>query len=267
MICAHAKELIAASWQGQLDRRDAAALNQHLETCAECSAEMATLGGLWNTLSDMPVPEPSQALQVRWQSTLESLIIAAAPSNPKVPRISTNWLANIWPRTPVWQAAIALACLVVGLLIGTTVQRPNPEIAKLHEEIASTRDMVALSLLQQQSATERLRGVNYTGRMPNMEPEVISALVQAVKEDASVNVRLAAIDALNKASGNPGVLQSLTRSLPQQDSPMVQAALIDYLVDARAHQALPMLRQLAMQPNLNPAVLERTHFALRELSQ
>jgi len=266
MICSHAKELMAAYWLAQSTQRELGsaeqpALRQHLETCAECSAEMAVLGGLWERLADIPAPEPSQALTVRWHSTLESLMASNKP-------VSRTWsFANLWPSSPVWQAAVAVACLLIGLLAGTNLPRRNKEIAQLHEEIASTREMVALSLLQQQSATERLRGVDYTGRMHTMEPEVVSALTEAVAHDPSVNVRLAAIDALSKASGSPGVLQSLTQSLPRQDSPMVQAALIDYLVEARDRKALGALRQLAAQPDLNPAVLERTHFALQQLSQ
>jgi hypothetical protein len=266
MMCSHAKELMAAYWQRELAGDDQPALQRHLETCAECSAEMAALGGLWERLADIPAPEPSQALNVRWQSTLESLIPSSViPSNKPVSR---TWpFANLWPSSPAWQAAIALACLLIGIFAGANLPRQNKEIAKLHDEIASTREMVALSLLQQQSATERLRGVDYTGRMQTMEPEVVSALTEAVAHDPSVNVRLAAIDALSKASGSPGVLQSLTQSLPRQDSPMVQAALIDYLVEARDRKALGALRQLAAQPDLNPAVLERTHFALRQLSR
>ncbi len=270
MMCTHAKELMAAHWQRELAGDDEPALTQHLETCAECSAEMAALGGLWERLADMPAPEPSPALHARWQSTLETLLDSNKDSRRSVSR---TWsFANFWPSNPLWQGAVALACLLIGLLAGANLPRRNKEIAKLHEEIASTRDMVALSLLQQQSATERLRGVDYTGRMKTMEPEVVSALTEAVAHDPSVNVRLAALDALShtalsKASGSPGVLQSLTRSLPRQDSPMVQAALIDYLVEARDRSALGTLRQLAAQPDLNPAVLERTHFALQQLSQ
>jgi hypothetical protein len=265
MMCSHAKELMAAHWQGELAGDDEPALKRHLETCAECSAEMAALGGLWERLAGMPAPEPSQALHARWQSTLETLVDSNKESNRSASR---TWsFANFWPTRPVWQAAVAVACLLIGILAGANLPRRNKEIAKLHEEIASTRDMVALSLLQQQSATERLRGVDYTGRMKTMEPEVVSALTEAVAHDPSVNVRLAAIDALSKASGSPGVLQSLTQSLPRQDSPMVQAALIDYLVEARDHKALGTLRQLAAQPDLNPAVLERTHFALQQLTQ
>jgi len=272
MMCGHAKELMAAHWQKEITSDDQQALRQHLETCAECSAEMAALGGLWERLADMPAPEPSQALHARWQSTLETLVDSNRDSNTNK-SVSRTWsFANFWPTNPVWQAAVALACLLIGLLAGANLPRRNKEIAKLHEEIASTREMVALSLLQQQSATERLRGVDYTGRMQTMEPEVVSALTEAVAHDPSVNVRLAALDALSntalgKVSGSPGVLQSLTQSLPRQDSPMVQAALIDYLVEARDRKALGTLRQLAARPDLNPAVLERTHFALQQLSQ
>jgi hypothetical protein len=271
MMCSHAKELIAAHWQKEpaIDESvndDQLALRQHLETCAECSAEMATLGGLWERLADIPAPEPSQALNARWQSTFESLMASRSPVS------RTGWFASLWPASPAWQVAVALTCLLIGLLAGANLPRRNKEIAKLHEEIASTREMVALSLLQQQSATERLRGVDYTGRMQTMDPEVLSALTGAVAHDPSVNVRLAALDALSnaalsKASVGPGVLQSLSQSLPRQDSPMVQAALIDYLVEARDRKALGVLRQLAAQPDINPAVLERTRVALQQLSQ
>jgi hypothetical protein len=256
MICSHAKELMAACWQHELTADEAPALHQHLATCAECSAEMASLGTLWERLADLPVPEPSHTLDARWQLTLEAL------STPR-----RTWsFANFWPASAVWQSAVALACLVTGIVVGMNLPRQNKEIAQLHEEIASTRELVALSMLQQQSVTERLRGVDYTGRMRTMEPEVVAALTEAVAHDPSVNVRLAALDALSKASGSPGVLQSLTLSLPRQDSPMVQAALIDYLVDARDRKAVGTLRQLASQPDLNPAVLERTRFALQQLN-
>jgi hypothetical protein len=262
MTCREAKEQIAASWLGDDSTQDE--LNRHLAACAECSAERTALTGLWQRLGDMPAPEPSPALDARWQSTFESLLSAR---NTVSPERRQNWFTRLWPKQPVWQFAVAMACLAIGIFAGTRVPRQKDEIAKLHEEIASTRDMVALSLLQQQSATERLRGVSYTGNMRTMDPQVLSALTDAVAHDPSVNVRLAAIDALNKASGSPRVLESLTQSLPGQQSPMVQAALIDYLLEARDRTAVGTLRQFAAQPDLNPAVLERAHFALQQLSK
>lgn len=255
--CGEAREMMAAYWRRELAEADISALRRHLETCAECSAEMTALSALWERLGDLPAPEPSPALDARWQLTMDTLT--------RPPRRTWS-LAEFWPRTPAWQAAVAFGCLVIGLLAGMNLPRQNQEIAKLRDEVASTREMVVLSLLQQQSATERLRGVDYTGRLPNMAPDVVSALTQAVAHDPSVNVRLAAIDALSKASGKPEVLESLTHLLPEQDSPMVQAALIDYLVDARDRGAVGTLRRLAAQADINPAVQERARYALQQLS-
>jgi HEAT repeats len=224
--------------------KDEPGFQRHLETCAECRAEMAAFGGLWNRLADLPAPEPSLALHARWHTTFASLM----------PQRRSGMF---------WQLAFAGACLVIGVLVGASLpRRNNAEVA----EVAKLREMVALSLLTQQSAGERLRGVDYTGNMQTMQPAVVSALIQAVAHDANVNVRLAAVDALSKVATHPGVVESLTRSLPQQDSPMVQAELIDYLINAHDRQAVGTLEQLAARPNLNPAVLERTHYALQQLS-
>jgi hypothetical protein len=265
MMCGHAKELIAASWTDELDNAQEAKLRQHLSGCTECAAEMAQLSAMWERLADLPAPEPSHALAVRWESTLESLATT---------RRQKSWkfsLASLWPERPVWQVSIAVACLAVGLVAGSYAARgrsQNPgEIAALREEVASTKEMVALSLLQQQSAGERLRGVDYTARMGTIEPDVVSALIQAVNHDANVNVRLAAIDALAKASGNPQVRQSMVQSLGQQESPMVQAALIDYLVDARARGAVGTLKLLAGRGDLNPSVRQRADRAMQQLTE
>jgi HEAT repeats len=245
MNCDEARDFMATAWKEDTgDTSIAPVFQRHLETCAECSAEMAALGGLWNRLADLPVPEPGLALHARWHATLATLL----------PERRSGMF---------WQLAFALACLVIGVLVGVNLPRRGNEEAA---EVAKLREMVALSLLSQQSAAERLRGVDYTGSMQTMQPVVVSALIQAVAHDANVNVRLAAVDALSKVATHPGVVESLTRSLPQQDSPMVQAEVIDYLINAHDRRAIGALQQLAERPNLNPAVLERTHYALQQLS-
>jgi hypothetical protein len=264
MMCGHAKEMMAACWANELDPASETKLKRHLSVCRECASEMAQLGALWERLGDIPAPEPSQSLNIRWESTLESLIGA---------RLRNQWrfsLSALWPRRPVWQVSVAVACLAVGLVAGFAL-RGGPsnrgEIAQLREEVASTKRMVALSLLQQQSATERLRGVDYTAGMRAMEPDVVSALIRAVNYDSNVNVRLAAIDALTKVSSDAGVRRSLAGSLPMQDSPMVQAALIDYVVDARDRQALGVLKELSSRPDLDPLVRQRADSAVRQLTE
>ena len=265
MMCDHAKELMAASWLRELSPADEAGLKQHLAECAGCVAEMGALTAMWHRLGDLPAPEPSRALDVRWQATLESLIPKESLA-PKNEPVKWKW-ADLWPRSFEWQMAIAAACLVIGLGAGLFIPRRDGEIRQLRKEITTTRDMVALSLLQQQSATMRLRGVDYSGQMPSLQPEIVKALINAVNEDSSVNVRLAAIDALSKAAGSGGVVESMAQSLERQDSPMVQAAILDYLVDARNPQSVGAIEQFVKQPNLDPMVIDRARTAVKELSR
>ncbi len=148
MMCSHAKELMAAYWQRELTVEDTALLRSHLETCPECSAEMSALGGLWERLADLPAPEPSHALDTRWHETINTLISSQPALRP-----SPRWsLGNFWPGNPVWSpawsVALAATCLVIGVIAGMNVPHRNPEIAKLREEVSSTREMVALSLLR-----------------------------------------------------------------------------------------------------------------------
>ena len=94
------------------------------------------------------------------------------------------------------------------------------------------RQLVALSLMQQQSASERLRGVSWAYQAEPSDREILEALVAAVNDDANVNVRLAAVDALRRfrrvrRPGRPWW------SAPEQSTPIVQVALIDLLVDLR----------------------------------
>lgn len=266
MMCRQAKEWMAEGWNGELDSAREPELRMHLESCAECRAEMSSLSLMWDRLADMPVPEPSHALDERFESTFAALTAAGTPSKP-APRLAFSF----WPKQPLWQGAIAFATLVLGvsagIAIGARSQRDSNEIARLREEVASTRQLVALSLLRQDSAADRLRGVDYSVRSQAVDPAIAIALVNAVEHDPSVNVRLAAIDALTQAARSAGVMSSLAQSLPHQESPMVQAALVDYIVDSNDRQAIGSLRDLAAQPELNPAVLERARFAIGKLSK
>ncbi len=259
--CERARELMAGAWMAEQDEASALALQMHLEGCAECAAEMAALGTMWGRLGDLPVPEPSPMMRMRFERTLDTFLAA----RPQLP-----WWKKIWPSQPAWQMAIAGLCLAVGLGAGSLLERgrvERDEVSRLRDEVASTKEMVALSLLQQQSATERLRGVDYSARMPQMETQVVDALVQAVNRDSNVNVRLAAVDALSKVAGDMRVRNSMQQALVQQDSPMVQAALIDYLVDARDKNAVGVMRDLVARPDVNPTVRERAGYAVRQLGQ
>ena len=125
--------------------------------------------------------------------------------------------------------------------------------------------MVALSLLQQQSASERLRGVSWANQAPPSDTEVLSALLTTVNQDQNVNVRLAAVDALHEFGASPVTRAAIVQSISKQGTPLVQIALIDLLVDLKEKQAEPELTQLAANQKIDNAVRQHAQWALGRL--
>jgi hypothetical protein len=246
----------------------------HLAQCATCRDEVEALADLWNELGATPAPRPDSArMRARFDAALQGYIegqtegIAAVWSvRPAAARRSWGWSMQPW-----LQVAGAAAVLVIGMVVGTLVNRPapgpDPEIALLRQELRDTRQMVTLSLLQQQSASERLKGVTSSSEIEQPGSEVVSALLDTLRHDPNVNVRLASVDALRRFGGREVVQRSVTEALPQQMSPLVQIALIDFLLEAQGRGAAGVLKQLADDTMLDKAVRDRAARGLQQVSQ
>jgi len=78
-------------------------------------------------------------------------------------------------------------------------------------------------------------------------------------------VRLSAVDAITKFAQNPEVRQALIDSIPVQDSPLVQVAIIDLVAQTTDKNLAPALRKLIEQKETNEAVKQRAESALKKL--
>jgi len=277
MTCDETKLLLTDYWSQTLDEKQELAFEAHIATCEACHAEAERLGVLWNNLALIPGVskefEPGVNLRSRFYETLGAYRqgMEAAPKHSLWDRILA-----LWPKQPAWQMGVSFALLVIGVGVGTQL-RPDrqpslnaqpaaPELAQLRGEVSSMRQMVALSLLQQQSPGERLRGVSYAYQAPSSDTEVLSALLRTMNQDDSVGVRLAAVDALRQFGSSPVTRAAIIQSIAKQDTPLVQIALIDLLVDLRAKEAAPELVKLAADEKVNASVRSHAKSAIEKLS-
>jgi hypothetical protein len=169
---------------------------------------------------------------------------------------------------PWLQAAAAVLVLVVGIQIGRGLDAQpsaSPDMRALREEVRDLRQMVTLSLMQQQSASERLKGVSYSNQLDRPGNEVVSALIDTLMHDSNVNVRLASIDALKRFAERDSVRTAAIRALDAQTSPLVQMALIDFVVETQERGALDALRKLAGDAGANQAVRARARWGIDHL--
>jgi hypothetical protein len=180
-----------------------------------------------------------------------------------------SWWDGIFKPTPVLQFGLAALLMLGGIMIGRWLPSEtgeNRDITELRDEMRDMKQIVTLSLLQQQSASERLSGLFWSQQLEEPDRKVLDALARALSEDPDVNVRLAAVDALYRFSDRAGVRESLIQTLPVETSPLVQIAVIDLLADLRERRSLEVLGQLVADSSLDPAVRERAETAMERIS-
>lgn len=265
MICERVREQIPECLAGSLDHAARERLVAHLETCPACRAELAELNAVWRGLGSLPDPEPDPAMRARFLEVLEAyqagLSSGLGRQAEGLPH--PRWLARVG-----WPAVLSFALLMLGVFLGRYGAQPraaNPDIAQLQGQVESLRQLVTLSLLQEQSPSSRLRGVTYSYQMAQPDEQVEQALLYAVSHDSNVNVRLSAVDALEKYAANPRIRRALADALPVQDSPLVQIALMDLLVQLNDKEAAPALRKLAQDAQADSQIRQHAAWALQRM--
>jgi hypothetical protein len=267
MNCENIREQLPECLAGRLSEGARERLIEHLEGCAACRAELAHLGIVWRGLDALKLEaEPRAAMKGRFQETLAAF--EAGHEQGRLAGVARVPSARHVPPQWAWQLAAGLAVLAIGLIAGRELApRPQvaPEIAQLQGQLEGLHELVALSLMQQQSPASRIQGVSYADRMTQPDAQVEQALLYAVSHDSNVNVRLSALDALDKYAGDPNVRRALAAALAVQDSPLTQVALIDLAVKSKDRDCAPALRRLASRPEADEAVRQRAQWAIGQL--
>ena len=246
---------------GALPAAAAGQVDEHLRTCAACAAEFEAADDTWQRLATLAAPRAdARTMRARFDTMLHEHQYGEALALR--PRASL--------RTYALQALAAAALVVIGVAIGrqtapVTAPPADPVIAEMRTELREMRHMVTLSLLQQQSASDRLKGVTYTGQIEQPGTDIVAALLDTLKYDPNTNVRLASIDALKRFAEDENVRRGTVETLPAQTSPLVQIALIDFVVEMNGREAVDTLRRLSADPMTDESVRARAAQGLQQL--
>jgi hypothetical protein len=253
MECEAARAQLADRLTGELAPAASAALDEHLRSCPTCEIEAGNVADTWTLLGDIPAAHAdSAAMRARFDRILHASTAAQRP-----------WMAH------GLQTAAAVILVTLGFLAGRETvpsPAPDPALGELREELRATRQMVSLALLQQPSASERLRGVTYTSQIDRPGGEIVNALIDTLLHDPDANVRLRTIDALKPFADRNNVRRAAVDALTgPASSPLVQISLIDFLVETNDRDSTPSLRRLANDTMVDKAVRARAAWGLQHI--
>jgi hypothetical protein len=226
------EELIEKYNAGLTDPSEVLQLESLIEEGKVDLTQLRSLERLDNQLTAAEPPATSLALDDKFyamigkeKKRMESSFAFSMPS--------LNWLA---PRL-----AFSVVLIIAGFAGGYLYNSGGDDtssVRRLTEEVAGLKETMMLSLLEKESATDRLKAVNLTSEMDNVSTQVTDALFKTLNSDPSVNVRLAALEAISPYAKIGKVREGLIRSIGQQDSPLVQVALADLMAQLQEKKSV-----------------------------
>lgn len=158
-----------------------------------------------------------------------------------------------WP-TLAPKLSFAAVALVIGIAVGYFVRpasQPERQIDQLSQQVTDLKEMMMLSLLEKESASDRLKAVSLTADMDRASQKVTGALLQTLNNDTNANVRLAALEALMPYTKDSHVRQELIESIAKQESPLVQIALAELMAELQEKSSVEELQKI-LKDNRTP---------------
>lgn len=273
MTCEHTKAQFTDWLNNDPADPERIRIEKHLAECPECREEFASSKQLWEMMGQEEMEVPTEKMRVNFNTMLgefkETVKIKDSYS-------LDNFIDAIRQFViPQWTVQLTFSLLLVGIgwIIGFRMNRSEraetaytQQIDTLATQIQEMRQTMMLALIENPSATERLRAVSYTNDITNADDKVIDALFSTLDNDPNVNVRLVTLEAITQFAADPTVREKLVQSLAQQDSPMVQVALADVMVKLQEKRSIKTFRKMLRQENLNELVKNKIEQTIKDLS-
>jgi HEAT repeats/Putative zinc-finger len=285
MHCENCKAQLQLWWDDQLTSEERAELKTHLDECEDCRQEFAANLEVWELMGRLPVPEPSGDMQATFNAALGRFKQSVGePAGMRSAGFGGFW--QLFRLQPWLATAFSLLLIAGGVGLGYAIRRPalatatttaaatdaaqpvsdRQQLAALSTQVHEMREMMMLSLLQNPSASERMRGVSYTSDIKNVNPGMADALLATLNNDPNVNVRLTTLEALTHFANDPKVREGLVQSILQQDSPLVQSALADVMLKLQEKRAVKSFKKLLKQKDLNGMVKTKIEQTISRLT-
>merc|ERR1712072_359159 len=143
----------------------------------------------------------------------------------------------------------------MGLVIGIFfIPKQQNDVADLTAGVQKMKEMLMLTMIEKPQAQDRIKAVNLTKELPNVDTKVTDALISTLNQDESINVRLAALEALIPYGKQSEVRQALIQSIKLQNSPLVQVALADAMIMLQEKAAVESFKDMLQSEDVDESI-------------
>src|SRR5580698_6771712 len=270
MDCKEVQALMIDYLDRAVGAEGAAAMRAHLLGCELCRKEVEEMRELLLAMADQELRQPGPGLRENFQVMLQSELNMET-TDDLLRRARGGKVEHVETRKGIgWMVAAACILLVGGFWMGTMGSGRKgsdtaQQLTSMQKEIKGMKEVLLYSLIDDESASQRIKAVSYAEAIPNPDKKVIDVLVNTLNHDKSVNVRLAALYSLGSWSDNQTVRDSLVTSLTGQKEPLIQVMLINLLAAKKESRAIAPIKDILSNSNTLPEVKEVAQRILKTL--
>ena len=213
---------------------------QYVEEGHILMEEVEAMKKMQGVIGQSAPPQPGSSLSEGFYSMLAEAKRAEQPAQPGF----LEQLTQLFFSTVYGRLAFGVSILAVGLLAGMNLGGSNAQIESVTIQLREMQETMMMSMLKEESATERLKGIQMSQELPKSNTQVTDALFMTLNNDESTNVRLAALEALTAYTNDAEIRQGLIKSITQQESPLMQVALAELMVELQERSSIDQFKQL-----------------------
>ena len=259
--------LIVEYLRGEMTPREKSDFKKILRQNGYELSDLAELEELYHQMDVFQVPEPSQKMDADFYALLNKY---KQDLHKKKRQIKSPFsiFESILSQRILPQLAYSIILLIIGWAVGSWItpgSRKDAQLTQMSAEIREMREMMVLTLIDQSSVTQRIKAVNLTNSLDDVDERVIQALLKTLNNDPNENVRLVTVEALYEFADNAIVREGLIQSISKQESALVQLALADVMVALHEKRSIEQFNELLKRRDLNDAVRGRIEKTVRVL--
>ncbi len=261
MMSTHVEQYLVDYVEGTLDPSLAKEVADHLAECEQCAQELKEIQFLFEAFNKAEEVQPSETLRTNFYEMLEQ----EKQQQGKVVNLN-NTNKRSWRYT--WQIAASVALIVSSFFFGKYQQNQEnlEQITELTTETKEVKQHMMLALVENESASKRVLGVNYIEELSEANTEILQALIKRMNYDENTNVRLAAVDALGKFPESDIARTALINALEFEAVPEVQIGIIQILGNFKEQRAAKPMEKLLEKEDVPAYVKDQIRLQLPNLA-
>lgn len=244
MNCKETEHNIMAYLDNDLPAKQTQEFEGHMHKCTSCKNKLKQSKLLLKAMDDIRTFEPEIGLKSSFEEMLEN----------EKQLLAEKDTIKVFPIT--WKTLFQLAASVLLLLMGYLYgeykgeNKAQIQIALLQEQSEALKTEMTLAMLDNRSASKRIKAVGYSEKMKIPDNQLLQAIIERLLNDENVNVRLSAAEALSRFQQNTLVKNAFISALETERNPDIQIAVIQFLTQVKDERAIAPMKKLLDEPQV-----------------